>query len=94
MTWNPSPLQVYGYQGIKKNASSEQILGRCIAETDTTRLADPLVVGTKFFTIPWTNVLVGGGFRIGKASILEALTASLQRLGDVDLYQVSHSPLK
>lgn len=44
--------------------------------------------GTKFFTIPWTNVLVGGGFRVGKASVLEALAASLQRLAAVDLYQV------
>ena len=84
--------QVYGYQGIKCGTSSEQIVGRCLADTDTASLASPLVIGTKFFTIPWTNFLVGGGWRLGKASILEALKNSLQRVGSVDLYQVgTHS---
>lgn len=83
--------EVYGYQGIKKGQSSEQILGSFISDTDPSQVEGPLVIGTKFFTIPWTNVLVGGGFRIGKESILEALTGSLQKLATVDLYQV-HFP--
>ena len=81
--------QVYGYQGIKSGTSSEQLVGRCLADTDAASLASPLVIGTKFFTIPWTNFLVGGGLRLGKASILEALKNSLQRVGSVDLYQVA-----
>ena len=47
-------------------------------------------VGTKFFTIPWTNFLIGGGFRLGQESVLKALRVSLQRLqlSSVPLYQV------
>jgi len=82
---------VYGYQGLKRGDSSEQILGSFVSDTDVSSLDTPLIIGTKFFTIPWTNALVGGGFRIGKGSILEALTGSLQRLASVDLYQV-HFP--
>ena len=51
-------VQVYGYQGIKSGTQSEQILGR-LAKTSS----KPLVIGTKFFTVPWTNFLIGGGFR-------------------------------
>lgn len=83
--------------------------------------AKQVVVGTKFFTIPWvwlssplqsvaivyravypwqsviesytalqTNFLVGGGFRLGRQSMIKALRASLERLGQqkTDLYQV------
>lgn len=50
-------------------------------------------MGSKYFTIPWTNFLVGGGVRLGTASMAEALDASLARLGtsQVDLYQI-HFP--
>lgn len=53
--------------------------------------SQPLVVGTKFFTVPWTNVLVGGGFRLGRQSMISALKASLKRMDrqQVDLWQVS-----
>lgn len=76
---------MYGYQGIKSNLQSEQILGRLAKGS-----GKHLVLGTKFFTVPWTNFLIGGGFRLGRKSILESLKASLQRLGvsKVDLYQV------
>lgn len=56
--------------------------------TILTEALEGLCPGTKFFTIPWTNFLVGGGFRLGKGSILEALTGSLGKLAEVDLYQV------
>ena len=47
-------------------------------------------MGTKFFTIPWTNFLIGGGFRLGRDSVLKALRVSLERLqvSSVPLYQV------
>lgn len=82
-------LQVYGYQSIKKGQSSEQLLGKFAKQAPET--PQPLVVGTKFFTVPWTNVLVGGGFRLGRQSMINALKASLQRMDrqQIDLWQVS-----
>jgi len=81
-------MQIYGYQSMKDGSASEQLLGRLAKSSDQS-----LVLGTKFFTVPWTNVLIGGGFRLGRQSILRALRASLERLGleKVDLYQV-HFP--
>ena len=51
------------------------------------------VIASKFFTIPWTNFLVGGGIRLGAQSMADALDGTLKRLGTdcVDLYQV-HFP--
>lgn len=82
-------LQVYGYQSIKNGQSSEQLMGRFVKGAP--KPAQPLVVGTKFFTVPWTNVLVGGGFRLGRQSMLNALRASLKRMDrpQIDLWQVS-----
>ena len=42
------------------------------------------------YTVPWTNALMGGGFRLGRGAMLDALRASLLRLqtDSVDLYQV------
>ena len=39
--------------------------------------------------VPWTNVLIGGGLRLGRQSIVKALKASLERMGlqSVQLYQ-------
>ncbi|KAK9905483.1 hypothetical protein WJX75_000705 [Coccomyxa subellipsoidea] len=80
--------EIYGYQSMKEGSSSEQILGRLANSSD-----DRLVLGTKFFTVPWTNVLIGGGFRLGRQAIIRALKASLERMGleKIDLYQV-HFP--
>lgn len=47
--------QVYGYQGIKSGNQSEQIVGR-LAKAAPGRV----VIGTKYFTVPWTNFLIGG----------------------------------
>ena len=81
-------LQVYGYQGIKSSQSSEHLIGRFVNSNQNT--SQPLVVGTKFFTVPWTNALVGGGFRLGRQSMIAALRASLKRMNrdKIDLYQV------
>jgi aryl-alcohol dehydrogenase-like predicted oxidoreductase len=85
---------VYGYQGISSGSQSEQLLSKFI-KRDGNPVVDgqQLVVGTKFFTVPWTNVLIGGGFRLGRQSMLAALRASLERMkvDSVDLYQVSKS---
>ena len=48
-------LQVYGYQGIKGGQSSEHLVGRFASQAGADK---PLVLGTKFFTVPWTNLLV------------------------------------
>ncbi|CAI5465552.1 unnamed protein product [Closterium sp. Yama58-4] len=94
--------EVYGYQSIPAGNSSEQLLGRFVAEEKARRLQEGSgssqsltpVAATKFFTIPWTNLLVGGGLRFGRQSLIDALKASLQRLGmeRVDLYQVAPAP--
>jgi hypothetical protein len=51
------------------------------------------VVGSKYFTIPWTNFLLGGGIRLGLQSMADALDETIKRLGtdSVDLYQI-HFP--
>lgn len=84
--------EVYGYQEIKNGKSSEQLLGR-FAEGPGGAGSPPPVLASKFFTIPWTNFLVGGGFRLGRQSMIAALRASLKRLGreKLDLYQI-HFP--
>eukprot|EP00898_Chlorokybus_atmophyticus_P006842 jgi/Chlat1/7159/Chrsp57S06744 len=59
--------EVYGYQNIKNGQSSEQLLGRFAREHNTPNSNPPLVLTSKFFTVPWTNLLVGGRrFAIGK----------------------------
>jgi hypothetical protein len=55
-------VQVYGYQNIKSGSSSEQLLGKFLRERNQGGKGLPLVIATKFFTIPWTNFLVGEQF--------------------------------
>lgn len=83
--------EVYGYQNTDKDASSECLVRRN-AETAAPE-GHEVVIGSKYFTIPWTNFLLGGGFRFGAQSMHDALEASLKRLGtdSVDLYQI-HFP--
>ena len=38
-------------------------------------------VGTKVFTVPWTNVIMGGGVRLTTKSLVEALRARVERNG-------------
>lgn len=82
--------EVYGYRNISNGESSEQLLGDAVTGAQGGAQA---LLSTKFFPLPWTNVLVGGGLRLGRAAVLEALRASLTRLGvaAVDLY-VIHFP--
>jgi hypothetical protein len=80
--------QIYGYESIKSGQSSEILIGKFANKSQSA--SQPLIVGTKFFTVPWTNLLVGGGFRLGRRSMMDALRASLKRMDrdKIDLYQV------
>lgn len=84
--------QIYGYESIKSGQSSEILIGKFANESQSS--SQPLIVGTKFFTVPWTNLLVGGGFRLGRRSMIDALRASLKRMDrdKIDLYQVRNIP--
>jgi len=84
--------QIYGYESIKSGQSSENLIGKFANKSQSA--SQPLIVGTKFFTVPWTNLLVGGGFRFGRRSMIDALRASLKRMDrdKIDLYQVRNTP--
>ena len=59
--------EVYGYQGVRLFECSEQLLSRLIEKS----LVPPLI-STKFMPVPWTNLLAGGGVRIGRQAVVEA----------------------
>jgi len=44
--------------------------------------------------VPWTNIIAGGGLRIGRRAVVEACRASIGRLGvgSIDVYSL-HAPL-
>lgn len=83
--------EVYGYQSIPDGASAECLLGGMALPVGAP--SSP-VIGTKYFPVPWTAALVGGGVRAGRGAVVEALRASLARLDmpAVDLYSI-HFPL-
>lgn len=72
--------EVYGYKGQKYEQSAEEILGRFVKNDDSI-IKDEVVVGSKVFTIPWTNALMGGGIRLGKESLVKAGKESVKRMG-------------
>lgn len=84
-------MQVYGYQNVEDDASSECLLRRNALSQQPANA--PVVLGSKYFTIPWTNFLIGGNFRFGLQPLSDALDGTLQRLGrdSVGLYMI-HSP--
>ena len=77
--------EVYGYKGQKYEQSAEEILGRFVAKKNDDDVknddSDEVVVGSKVFTIPWTNALMGGGIRLGKESLVKAGKESVKRMG-------------
>ncbi|KAL1522511.1 hypothetical protein AB1Y20_017498 [Prymnesium parvum] len=81
--------EVYGYQGFKIAEGSEQLVGSLAA-----RMINPPLLSTTFMPVPWANVLSGGGVRIGRGAVTNALRNSIARLGvgTVDLYSL-HAPL-
>jgi len=82
--------EVYGFGSAKFEQSSEHLCGRFAADWSGT---DPApVIGSKVFTIPWTNAIMGGGFRVGSESLVEALKGSVERVGrPLDLWSI-HFP--
>jgi aryl-alcohol dehydrogenase-like predicted oxidoreductase len=82
--------EVYGYKSLKYEQSSEQILSRCALADEGDD--DDVVVGSKVFTIPWTNALLGGGFRLGKDALVQAGKDSVKRMNrPMDLWSI-HFP--
>ena len=84
--------EVYGYKGQKYEQSAEEILGRFVKNDDSI-IKDEVVVGSKVFTIPWTNALMGGGIRLGKESLVKAGKESVKRMGgrQMDVWSI-HFP--
>mmetsp|Transcript_3168 Transcript_3168/g.8203 ORF Transcript_3168/g.8203 Transcript_3168/m.8203 type:complete len:377 (+) Transcript_3168:139-1269(+) len=81
--------EVYGYQGFKLAEGSEQLVGSLASRT----LSPPLI-STTFMPVPWANLLSGGGLRIGRGAVVDAVRNSIARLGvgAVDVYSL-HAPL-
>lgn len=71
--------EVYGYRSRPTSECAEHLLGSF--QTASSGLTP--TISTKYFPVPWTNFLTGGsgGLRLGRAAVLEALRASLTRLG-------------
>lgn len=90
MFWDSA--EVYGYQQHKYQCSSECLLGQALKDMNEMPTTPP-TIGSKCFTIPWTNLLVGGSPRFGSKALVEALRASVERLGGrpLDLWSI-HFP--
>jgi aryl-alcohol dehydrogenase-like predicted oxidoreductase len=81
---------VYGFSNAKFGQSSEQMLGRLALKAREEGGAP--VIGSKVFTVPWTNVIMGGGLRLGRESLIAALKGSVERTGGpLDLWSI-HFP--
>ena len=81
--------EVYGYQSVRLCEGSEQLLSRLVEKSLT-----PPQISTKFMPVPWTNLLAGGGLRLGRQAVVDAARASIARLGvgSVNVYSL-HAPL-
>ena len=84
--------EVYGVKSSTYEQSAEHIVGRTAAEAREGG-STGVFVGTKVFTVPWTNVIMGGGVRLTTKSLVEALRASVERNGGkpYDLWSI-HFP--
>lgn len=83
--------EVYGSGSIATGQGAEQLLGDALASP---AVPPGAVVSSKFFPVPWTAIVgVGGGVRLGRQSVRDALRRSLTRLGkgSIDLYYL-HFP--
>lgn len=83
--------EVYGSRSIKRGDGAEQLLGDSLSQKDVP--VGP-IVSSKFFPLPWTALVgVGGGIRLGRQAVIEALRMTLTRLGraSLDLYYI-HFP--
>jgi len=77
--------ETYGLVSRKENLSAEQIIGQCIEENSE---RTPLLAST--LCNPWKSLRQGTGIRLGKGSIIHAISKSAERMGAsaIDLYQV------
>lgn len=87
--------EVYGYKSGKYEQSAEHLLGHFCNEAaqGAGDGSDGVFVGSKVFTIPWTNAIMGGGFRTGREQLVAACRDSVARLGgrQLDLWSI-HFP--
>lgn len=68
---------MYGSGSIAAGEGAEQLLGEALVSS-----AGEAVTSTKFFPVPWTALVgVGGGVRLGRQAVIDALRQSLTRLG-------------
>lgn len=83
---------MYGSKSIATGEGAEQLLGDALTKSPIRP-----ITSTKFFPVPWTTLVgVGGGVRLGRQAVIEALRRSLTRMGlaSVDvLYLHFPSPL-
>lgn len=86
--------EVYGYKSKLTEQTSEEILGRLAREREE-RLGEEgkVLIGSKVFTIPWTNVIMkDGGLRTGSKQLVAALEKSVERVGrPLDVWSI-HFP--
>ena len=80
--------EVYGYKQHEYQSSSEHLLGDFAGGA-----SEPVIIGSKVFTIPWTNLIVKGTSpRLGSEALVDALKKSVERVGrPVDLWSI-HFP--
>ncbi|EKX47960.1 hypothetical protein GUITHDRAFT_106047 [Guillardia theta CCMP2712] len=80
--------EVYGRASMREGSSSEQLIAKFRDQLPVD--APPVVLSSKFFPAPWSNTLVGGGVRLGRKAVVEAIRGSITRLGcgQIDLYQM------
>jgi aryl-alcohol dehydrogenase-like predicted oxidoreductase len=84
--------EVYGSRSIAAGEGAEQLLGD-VGNAVSART--PLIFASKYFPLPWTAIVgVGGGVRLGRRAVRDALRLSLTRMGraKLDLYYL-HFPL-
>jgi len=73
--------EVYGAKSQRFEQSAEEIVARAIGSRAEAEAEAEAFVGTKVFTVPWTNVIMGGGARLTTKSLVSALEASVRRNG-------------
>jgi len=91
---------VYGFGSSKYEQSSEHMVGRFANSWRNQAQGGgggggggvSPVIGSKVFTIPWTNTIMGGGLRTSPDSLVTALQGSVGRVGGpLDLWSI-HFP--
>jgi aryl-alcohol dehydrogenase-like predicted oxidoreductase len=75
--------EVYGSRAISAGEGAEQLLGDAMSAPD---MPSDIVLASKYFPLPWTAIVgVGGGVRLGRQAVRDALRESLTRMGKAKL---------